>query len=84
MVFVVDAEVGGDGLVDLAGDVSFEAAHDHLLGASFGEPPGHVGLGRGVPAQAADDDHVERPVGVAVPVEVEPVVLLAAGRGIDW
>jgi hypothetical protein len=73
----LDAEVDGDGSVDLAGDVSFEATDDHLVGASLGQSPGHVGLGRGVPAEAADDDDVERPVGVAVSVEVEPVVLLA-------
>ena len=77
-MFVVEAEVGGDGAVNLADEVPFEAADDHLVGASFGESSGHVVLGRLVPAEPADDDDVERPVGVAIAVAVEPVVLLAA------
>ena len=76
MVFVVDAEVGGDGAVDLADEVSFEAAHDHLVGASFGQSSGHVGLGRWVPAESADDDDVERPVGVAIAVAVKRTLLI--------
>ena len=71
-------EVGGDGAVDFADDVSFEAAHDHLRGASFGESAGHVGLGRWVPAESAGDDDVQRPVGLAVAVAVEAVMLLPA------
>ena len=74
----MEAEVGGDGAVDLAGDGSVEAADDHLGGPSLGESSSHVGLGRLVPAESADDDDVQCPVGVAVAVAVEPVVLLAA------
>src|SRR5215218_10908566 len=76
-------EVGGDGAVDFAHEVPFEAADDHLLGASLGESSGHVGLRRCVPAQTTDDDHVQRPVGVAVAVAVEAVVLLPTGGGVD-
>jgi len=75
-------EVGGEGAVDFADEVSFEAPHDQLLGASFGESAGHVCLCWRVPAQSADDDHVERPVGVAVAVAVEAVVSLPARRGV--
>ena len=83
-VDLLEPQVGGDGAVDLADEVPFEAANDDLVGASLGEPPGHVGLGWLMPAEPADDDHVQRPVGVAVAVAVEPVVLLTAGGGVDW
>jgi hypothetical protein len=63
---VLEPEVGGDGAVDLADEVPFEAADDHLVGASLGEASFHVGLGRLVPPEAADDDDVECPVGVAI------------------
>jgi hypothetical protein len=45
---VLLAEVGGDGAVDLADDVAFEAADDHLGGASLSESAGHVCLGWGL------------------------------------
>ena len=54
-----------------------------FVGASLGESSGHVGLGRWVPAESADDDDVQRPVGLAVAVAVEPVVLLTAGGRVD-
>jgi hypothetical protein len=44
----------GDGLVDLAGDEAFEAAHDHGagLGLGLGEAPGDVDAGGFVVAHA--------------------------------
>ena len=76
-------EVRGDGAADFAGEVSFEAAHDHLLGSPFSEPSCHVGLRWRVLSESADDDHVERPVGLAVAVAVQAVVSLPARRGVD-
>jgi hypothetical protein len=40
-------------------------------------------LRRWVPAEPADDDDVERPVGVAVAVAVESTMPLTAGGGVD-
>ena len=59
-------EVGCEGVVDFAGDRSFEAADDvgfafALLGAAGG-----VGLGAGAGAEAVDGDHVQRAVGLPV------------------
>ena len=54
-------------------------ADDLFAGLAFGEPSGHVGLGRGVPSEPADGDDVEGGVGGAVAASVEPVSLLSAG-----
>jgi hypothetical protein len=71
-------EVVSDGLVDFAGDVELEAADDLFPGLALGEAAGHVVLGRSVPAESADDDDVERGVGLAVAAAVEPVSVLAS------
>src|SRR5690606_2753378 len=73
----------GDELVELAGDVAFEAADDLLLGQAVFGASFHVGAGAGVPAQAADDDPVERFVGLSVAAAVEAVPVGLAGRGGD-
>src|SRR5688500_18314292 len=49
------------GPVDLAGNVSLEAANDLLLGLALGGALCHVGSGTLVAAHAADGDHVQRP-----------------------
>jgi hypothetical protein len=64
-------EVGLEGVVDLAGDVALETAHDlalrfALLGASFG-----VGSGAPAVGQPADGDEVKRSVGLAITTGVE-------------
>jgi hypothetical protein len=79
----MDGEVGDDGLVDLSGDVALQAADDLFAGLALGESLGHVGLGGWMPAESADDDGVERTVGLAVTAAVEPVSLLAARRRVD-
>src|SRR5690606_14532949 len=73
----------GDELVELAGDVAFEAADDLLLGQAVFGASFHVGAGAGVPAQAADGDPVERFVGLSVAAAVEAVPAGLAGRGGD-
>ncbi len=73
------SEVVGDGAVDVSGDVALEASDDFFAGSAFGETAGHVGLGGGVPSESADDDDVERCVGLAVAASVEPVSLLTPG-----
>jgi hypothetical protein len=49
---------GGEGSVDLAGDVAFEAADDFFLCEAFGGAAFDVGAGALVPAQSADHDAV--------------------------
>ena len=60
------AEVGLEGVVDLAGDVAPEAAHDLALGLSFHGPAFDVCASAGAVAQLADCDEVKRPVGLTV------------------
>src|SRR5690606_19375637 len=71
----------GDDLVELAGDVAFEAADDLLLGLALLGASFHVGAGAGVPAQAAEHDPVEGGVGLAVAASVQAVPGGPAGRG---
>src|SRR5215469_1106923 len=56
------AQVG----VDLAGDVTLEAADDFLLRPAFFGAPAGVGAGRWVPAEPGDHDPVEGVVGLPV------------------
>ena len=53
-------------MVDLAGDVSLEAADGFPAGFAFGDAAGEVVAGTGIPAQAGQGDAVERGVGLAV------------------
>ena len=64
-----------EGVVDLAGDESFEAADGVFLGEAVGGAFREVGVGAGVPAESVDDDHVEGFVGLAVASAVEAVAL---------
>lgn len=75
-------EVGLDGVIDLAGDVSLQAADDVLFGESFGGSAGEVGPGGGAPAHAHNSDHVQGVVGGPVTggVEAMAVGFAAAGR----
>src|SRR5215213_889710 len=52
--------------VGLTGQVTLEASDDLRSGLALPGPPGDVGAGAWVPAQAADGEHVQGPVGVAV------------------
>ena len=72
-----------DELVELAGDVAFEASNDFFLGHAFFGASLHVVAGAGVPAQAAEYDAVERGVGLPVAAAVEPVPGCLAGAGGD-
>src|SRR3954471_18789834 len=76
-------EVGVEGVVDLAGDVALEAADDFGLGLALAAAALGVGAGAGAVAQAADRDHVEGAVGVAVAAVVEPVAGRASAAGRD-
>src|SRR5438093_10283015 len=76
-------EVGAEGLVGLAGDVALEAADDLAAVEAFGSAAVGVGAGAGVVAEAADGDHVERAVGLAVAALVEAVAAAAAAAGLD-
>ena len=71
-------EVGEDRSVDLACDVALEAADDFFAGLAFGESSGHVRLRGCVPSESADDDDVERSVGLAVAAAVESVASLTS------
>ena len=53
-------------MVDLAGDVSLETADGFAAGLAFGDAAGEVVAGTGIPAQAGQDNAVERGVGLAV------------------
>src|SRR5207302_982705 len=64
-------QIGLDGVVDLAGDVAFEAAHDLSFRECFGSAACDVGSGVGVPTHADHGDHVEGAVGRAVSSGVE-------------
>src|SRR5687768_15978844 len=76
-------EVGAERVVGLAGDVALEAADDLLLGLALGDAPLGVGACAGAVAQAADGDHVQGAVGVAVAAVVEAVAVAAAGGDRD-
>ena len=73
------------GAVDLAGDVTLEAAHDLGFGFALGEAPVHVGDGAWfVLTEAGQHDPPQGVVGVAVAARVEPVAAVAlAGHGGD-
>jgi hypothetical protein len=68
-------EVGCEGVVDLVGDRSFEAADDVGLAFALGGAALGVGLGAGAASEAVHGDHVERAVGLAVAAGVEAVAV---------
>jgi hypothetical protein len=70
----------GEQAVDVASDVTLEAAHCSWAGLAFADALVDVGAGLGVPAEPDHDDPPQRHVGVAVPSAVQPMpVLLARG-----
>src|SRR4051794_3169923 len=69
--------------VELAGDVSLDAAADFPGGLSFGGAPGDVGAGSGAAADPADGDGVDGAVEGAVAAAVEPVPDGSAAAGRD-
>src|SRR3712207_2887446 len=73
----------GDELVDLSGDVAFEAADGFASGLAVGDAPVDVGACALVPAQPRYDDGVERGVGLPVAASVETASLRLAGRHFD-
>jgi hypothetical protein len=71
----------GDDLVDLAGDVSLEAADGFAAGFAFGDAAVEVVAGAGVPAQPGQGDAVERGVGLPVAAAIESATAgFARGR----
>src|ERR671915_37930 len=76
-------QVGDQSVVDLARDVALEAADDLGLGLALGGAALGVGARSLAVAQAADGDHVQRAVGVAVAAVVEAVAVGASGRHRD-
>ena len=59
-------EVGAQRVVDLAGDVAFEAAHDFAFGFPFGGSAFDVGAGALAVAHSADGDQMQSAVGLAI------------------
>jgi hypothetical protein len=70
-------------VIDLAGDVAFEAADDLSLAFAFGGASCDVVDGGLVKAHANDHRAVESAVGLSVPAVVEPVALREARAGGD-
>src|ERR1700754_3563108 len=68
-------------LVDLSGDVPFEAADDLLLGLAFGSASGNVGAGVRVPGHAGDGEDVEGIVRLAIAAAIEAITHGLAGTG---
>jgi hypothetical protein len=78
------AEVEGDeDVVDLAGDVAFQASDDFGLGQSFLGAALGVGAAAGVVAEPVEHDDVEGVVGLAVAASVESVAVGTAAAGRD-
>src|SRR5258708_32953926 len=76
---------GADDLVDVAGDVALEAAHDLGFWFAFGEASGHIFLCGFVPAEADHGDAVQAGVGLPVAAAVSRTRLVLpeeAGMGL--
>ena len=65
-------------VVDLAGDVALQAAHDVQLGEALFGPPLHISPGRWVAAHADQGDAPQGVVGPAVTAAIQPVAVGAA------
>ena len=70
-------------LVDLAGDVAFQAAQSLTAGLAFGDAPGKVGAGLWIPAQTRERDAIQRGVGLAVAAAVQAQADGLAGGHLD-
>ena len=66
-------------MVDLASDVSLEAADGLAAGFAFGDAAGEVVAGACVPAQPGQGDAVEGGVGLSVAAAVEAATAGLAG-----
>ena len=66
--------------VELAGDVSFQDAHDLACGATFGESTRNVFAGAFIAAHAGEHDPPQGMVRLAVPARVEPKAFLGLAR----
>src|SRR5712692_7199129 len=66
--------------VELAGDVTFQDAHDLAGGATFGEPTRDVFAGAFIAAHAGEHDPPQGMVRLAVPARVEPKTFLGLAR----
>src|SRR6266566_2844900 len=76
-------EISAERVVDLAGDVALEAAHDFAFGLAFGGASLRVGSGARAEAQPADSDEMQSTVGLAVAAVVQAVAGRLAGGGWD-
>ena len=74
---------GVEQVVDLAGDVAFEAADRFAFGLAFCLLACDVGAGLGVPRDSAQGDDVDRAVELSVTAAVQPVADRLAGAGRD-
>jgi hypothetical protein len=69
-------------VVDLAGDVALQTAHDVELGQALLGPPFHIDPGLRVAAHPDQGDPPQGVVSVAVTTAIQPVAVGAArGRG---
>ena len=72
-----------EGPVELAGDVTLEAAADFAGAQSLGGPARDVGAGAGAVPNAGHGDGVDRAVEGSVATAVEPVAGGLAAGGLD-
>src|SRR2546427_4579056 len=69
--------------VEVAGELTFDAAHRLGFALAAGEQALVVGAGFGVAADACAGDHVQGPVQLPVAAAVEAVATLGAARALD-
>src|SRR5688500_11443921 len=67
--------------VDLAGHVALQAANDLWLREPLGGPPSDIVPCAGIPAQPAEGQQIERPIGVAITAAVESMAGGPTRRG---
>jgi hypothetical protein len=65
----------GDDLVDLANDVTLEAADRFAARFPFGDAAGEVVAGAGIPTKAGQGDAIKGGVGLAVAAPVEAAAM---------
>ena len=76
--------VGHEVRVELAGDVTFEDAHDLAYGSTFGETACDVFAGAFIAAHAGEHDAPQGMVGLAVPAGVQTVTVDFPRRRRQW
>src|SRR5262249_44082922 len=72
------------GVVDLAGDVALDAAHDLVFGFAFGQAASEVVAGGRMTTHADHQDHVQGTIGGAVASPVESVADCFAAGCFQW